>query len=210
MGPQRHLSNMEQELGSPAQTFILHPPTPSSPAPRKPEQPQLSLENPDYSPMVVVLVFSSFAALVLLGLAVVVVYTSQLIRRAMFQEDVWRSVAGDPRAEKGNDNTWSEEEKEEQEKQAALEGGMDQGVIAAREIPSKRQSIKPSEGLDQDPDVPSLPDRPSTSSVRAMYNRDHGRNLGLALAAWTYDNWMTHFIMALFGWLGVFFGGARA
>lgn len=214
MGPQRHLSNVEQEVDSPA-ALSPNSPTPPSPASRKPQQQRpLSLEEADYSPMVVVLVFSSLAALVLLGLTIAVVYASQLLRRTVLQEHVWKSVAAAHHGEK-RDVNWSEKEKVVQdEENFMLEGGINQEVIATREVPLEHPSsftTKLPESSAEDPDVPSLPDSGvATSSVPAVRQQTRERNMGLTLVAWTYDNWATHFMLALFGWLGVFFGGARS
>lgn len=218
MGPQRHLSGVERKLGS-----LTHSPdtaAPSSPVPHKSEQQQQRLfdmeASNEYSPIVVVLVFLSLAALVLLGLTVAAVFASHFLRDTIFREDVWRSVAGGGRGKKG-DVRWSEKEiVGRDEKIPILEGGMDQEVIAPWEVSVESpltfttDATKPSESSVEDPDVPSLSDTPAaTSSVPIMRDQHCDRTVGLALAEWTYDNWVTHFMMALFGWLGFFFGGAR-
>jgi len=220
MGPQHYLVSIEQELISPA----LTPDTPtSSPAPAgKTEQVPLGSGEPDYSPMVVIMVLSSMAALVLVGLAVAAVYVTQLLRRTVLKEDVWRSIAGGRGGEKGGMN-WSEKEKVGQRVpgksvEAEERGGGEQGgggIIIAREVPRGELSdyptlepTKPSETSVDDPDVMSLPES-IPASAPAVRDRNREHNMGLALVGWTYDNWVTHFMMALFGWLGVFFGGTN-
>ena len=223
MGPQRHLSSVDHEFAFSAHALTSHTSTPSSPV-----QQQQSLDSdpgdPNYSPMVVVFVISSLAALVLLGLTVAIVYASQLLRRAVFQRDVWKLIVGAPQGEKAADDETCEsknviggegkrdEEMERSKERSVVEIGP--GDIAAREMPSEwllpitTDAVKPAERLVEDPDVPSLPDRPSASFAATVNNcdRDRDRNLGLALVAWTYNNWVTHFMMALFGWLSVFVG----
>jgi len=170
--------------------------------------------------MIPIMILSTLAALVLLGLTVAVVYVAQLFRQAVFQEDVWRTLASE--GEKKSDVITTEKEKLGGVESKLLEDEEKGMTVAAREIPTSVLTPQPPTSLSDkspaptedtiidDPDVPALPDSTHVeSSVPAVREQNHDRKLGRAIIAWTYDNWVTHFMFALFGWMGVLLGGAR-
>ncbi|KAF8581821.1 hypothetical protein K439DRAFT_199214 [Ramaria rubella] len=228
IGPQHHLSGIEQELGLPALTPDIPIPSSLTQRPHKTEQPHVAPEAPDYSPLVVILVFSSLAALVLLGLTVAVVYVTQIMRQTVLRENVWRNIvggrAGDPEKKESGDLSWSEKETEritQRNETKLLEDGSNAeqqvGGVAARTVPDAGSSslaldaIKPLDDPVEDPDVMPLSENATEPSAPMVCERNSNRDksMRLALVGWTYDNWVTHFMFALFGWLGVFLGGPR-
>jgi len=222
---QRFLSSFgDKELGSPA----LSPTSldPSSPSPFKPssesepnETTFRPAEVPEYSPAVVALVISSVASLVLLGLTVAVIYVTQFVRRTLLGQNVWSAVS---RGGKKNGPGLGPSEKEKlggmEEKMIegdSFKGDDEKALIAAREVPAEFRSSHPfmeEKGSDEhfedaidDPDEMPLP----KVSVPAMREKANDGRLVASFVAWTYDNWATHFMIALFGWIGAFFGGRQ-
>lgn len=228
IGAQYRLSRTNgNELASPTlPSLSLEPLSPS--ASKSPstltedvaETTPLALAAPDYSPRVVALVISSIASLALLGLAVAVVYVSHLFRSIVLKESVWRSVTrGKSRDKEGLET--SEKEKITASDLKMLEAKIDdeKALIAPREVPPEFRSSHPTElgttdekatssieeeALIDDPEDVPLPE----ASVPAVRKNDDNR-LGATIMAWTYDNWLTHFMVALFGWVGLILGGGR-
>lgn len=142
------------------------------------------------------------ASLVLLGLAMVVVRVSQLYRETVLQSHVWQAIAG----KKKDGLTTSEKEKVVGRDSKLISGGSED--IAARSIPTESRLANLVEKHEEDINDPADMPLPE-SSAPAL--RENPRPLGLVvvLKAWTLDNWITHFMVALFGWMGMLFRGQR-
>ncbi|GJJ14591.1 hypothetical protein Clacol_008857 [Clathrus columnatus] len=177
----------------------------------------------DYSPMIAVMVISSLGALVLLGLVVTAVYISQLLRLTVLRGNVWRTVTKKNKMNQRDLFTSNNKPKvptSESKPNFIARDDLDEkdSVIFPRQTPSTlREFHFPSllseksvvnSGTDQGPSVDVI----SLSSSPALH--DLPTNNGLAISqtilAWTYDNWVTHFMFALFGWMGMMFGGPRS
>ena len=192
MGAQRHLAGAGQELGAPTRTPATAPPSP--PPARTTEQPRIPGDAAGDGSEVVVLVFSSLAALVLLGVAIAAACLSQLLRSTVLKAEVWRSIARGRGGGRGGVD-WPAEKA-----QYGPETGGHGGAIAARAVLHGEASSYPTQPSDApDPADMPLPENVPASSAPAV------RGVGVVL--WTYDHWVTHLMMALFGWLGMFFRG---
>jgi len=202
-GAQRHLSVVENTDLLPSPALSPGTPEPTSPAEVK-ESVVLEQQQPHGSPILVYLIASSMASLVLLGLAMVVVRVSQLYRETVLQSNVWQAIAGN---KKGGLAT-SEKEKVGGRDSKLISGGG--GDIAARNIPTESQLANLIEKHEEEEVIDDPADMPlPQSSAPAL--RENPRPLGLVvvLKAWTLDNWVTHFMVALFGWMGMLFRGQR-
>ncbi|KAF8513727.1 hypothetical protein BU17DRAFT_68671 [Hysterangium stoloniferum] len=213
VGPQRQLA-IDQELGI---TPLSPDSRPSSPTPvLKTHQQPIVSETPDYSPLVVTLVLSSLAALVLLGLTISIVYVATVFRQSVLNKDVWRSISRRQDKET-RDVSFSEKAAITRPISKQINQGTEEKdvVIAAHEMPfsapipppilSEKATDEEKDVVD-DPDLTPLPETPAP----IMHEPKHGRSLTRAFAEWSYDNWVAHFMMALFGWVGLLFGGARS
>jgi len=216
VGPQHQLA-IDQESG----IAPLSPDSrPSSPAPMLNMHQQLTVpENPDYySPVVVTLVLSSLAALILLGLTISVVYVATVFRQTVLTKDVWRSVSR-CQGNESRDVSFSEKPTIARPASKQIQQGAEEKdwVIATREMSFSAPMLPPilsekttDEEMDHvdDPDLMPLPESPA--SVPIVREHKHEHSLGRAFVEWSYDNWVAHFMVALFGWVGLLFGGIRS
>lgn len=235
VGPQRHLAKLqalglETGLADDRDTLTMlssMPSRPSSPAlqthisdvneVKDSNEGLTTLEvssKPDYNPMIAIMIISSLGALVLLGLVAAVVYVSQLLRFTVLRGYVWRTVikgnkkdsfnipkSDALRVPPSNLKKLIAEESFDEKNPLALSK---QSLSAPPENhPSDIMSEKASLGIDEDPEVPTIP-----SSTLALHESPVNNSLTYrrAVLAWTYDNWLTHFMFALFGWMGVLLG----
>ncbi|KIJ33555.1 hypothetical protein M422DRAFT_52390 [Sphaerobolus stellatus SS14] len=219
---QRYLSTFgDKDLETPVLSPInLDETLPSTPSKSKPGQNETTpppYEAPEYSPVVVALVISSAASLVLLGLAIAVVYVSHVVRHTLLGGNMWSAVSRGGKWKGQGLQTSEKENLGGREAKMIEEGGLnstnEKALIAAREVPTELRSSHPAmeskevtqpEAVD-DPDDMALPE----ASVPAMREKANDRRLAASFVAWTYDNWVTHFMFALFGWVGALLSGGR-
>lgn len=228
IGAQRHLAKV-QALSFDTTEEQPHALSTLSPMPSRPSSPALPSDNDDetrnsnsnsatttsdghnpqsnYSPMIAVMIVSSLSALALLGLAVAVAYVSQLFRITVLQGSVWRTIANANKTDSSNIST-SDKPKvpnSELNKLISEEDLNEKNPIAlTRQIPSELLSEKTSH-LEEDPEIPPVPH--SSPALRGP-PADNNLVFGRVALAWTYDNWLTHFMFALFGWMGMFLRGS--